>query len=135
MSNLASIQKLKYCGVNIGSCTCANVAIYQVDLISRKETSTNITTQYSDYRCEKHKLKGTTGKKIFKCNQLDQSLTLGVINRFLNSIIGKNISSSAHTAKELEVKYLKENGGVMCYQNYSKKWKFVYYNQIEAVMN
>jgi len=41
-----------------------------------------------------------------------------------------------HTARELRVKYVKPNsGGVMCFQEHSKKWKFVYYHQIESILS
>ena len=66
---------------------------------------------------------------------LGQSYSLTKINEFLHSLIGKNIVSKMHTARQLKVKYIKPNtGGIMCFQEHSKKWKFVYYNQIKDVL-
>lgn len=123
------LPKLHYCACKSGMTTCANVAAYRIKLQSKKNDSPDAETAYS-YRCEEHKTRGTTNKKVIESNPLDQSESLRTIFSFLRSLVGTTIQSKAHTAKELEVKYLKENAGVMCFQPITKKWKYVYYNQI-----
>ena len=133
MSNLANIQKLYYCDCGGKNSTCSEVATHQVKL-SKKDDSLLIPTKvWWEYRCDEHINKGTKSKRVYETSELDQSYTLQKVNAFLKSLIGKSIKSSMHTAKGLEVKYLKSNGGVMCYQPISKKWKFVYYEQIQSV--
>jgi len=128
MANLLNIKEhLKYCGNN-----CANIAIYKVNLVKRGISENSKIT--FGYRCENHKLKGSCDKKVLDYLPYNQSEKLNIINEFLKTLINKNIHSNFHTAKELKVKYLKENGGVMCFQEYSKKWKYVYYNQIDSVL-
>lgn len=130
-----NFQPLIYCKHKSGNTgTCANVATRQVKLCSRKEELSDVHLKYENsYRCEDHKISGTVGRKVFESLEFDQSFSLQKVNNFLNSIIGKTIKSKMHTAKGLEVKYKKENGGVMCFQPITKKWKFVYYNQITDV--
>ncbi len=120
---------LHYCTCKSVASTCSNIATYRVKLQSKKNDSPDAEIFYS-YRCEEHKHKGTTNKKVIESISLDQSDSLRKIFSFLRSLVGTTIQSKAHTAKELEVKYLKENGGVMCFQPITKKWKYVYYNQI-----
>ena len=135
MANLANVQPLKYCGCkSSNTSSCSNIATYQVTLRKRKEFDKNPMELQYDYRCEEHKNKGTTSKKIHEANEFDQGFSLQKINDFLKTLIGKNIHSKFHTARELRVKYLKENGGVMCFQEHSKKWKYVFYNQIDVVL-
>ena len=70
-----------------------------------------------------------------KSKPFDQSYILTKISQYLTTLIGKNIVSKMHTARQLRVKYIKPNtGGVMCFQEHSKKWKFVYYEQITEVL-
>jgi hypothetical protein len=137
MSNIANIQKLKYCDKKSGSsCKCANIATRQVKLKNKFENDSLNSHQEWQYRCEQHANTPTAGKVVFESKPLDQGYSLTKINRFLTSIIGKNIKSIAHTARELRVKYVKPNtGGVMCFQEHSKKWKFVYYQQISEVLS
>lgn len=134
MNNLAKIQKLNYCQCkHSNNGHCSSVATYQVKLRSRKNDHVTATTEWS-YRCEEHKNTGTNGRKIIEANPFDQSYALQKINEFLKSLIGRNIKSTYHSARWLEVKYLKNNGAVMCFQPITKKWKYVYYNQIESVL-
>lgn len=136
MSNLANIQKLHYCDCRSGyKTTCSNVATWQVRMCSKKEKDLEIhLKQIWEHRCDKHKTKSTASKIVYKADPFDQGYALQMINNFLKTIIGKRIHSKFHTARELEVKYLKPNGAVMCFQPITKKWKFVYYNQIESVL-
>ena len=136
MANLANIQKLHYCGKKLGNmCTCSNIATRQVKLRKKSEIDKITAEQEWQYRCEEHAKTPTVNKSVFESNEFDQSYALTKINIFLNSLIGKNIVSKAHTARQLNVRYVKLNtGGVMCYQEHSKQWKFVYYHQIESVL-
>ncbi len=135
-NNLANIQPLRYCQKRLGNTgTCSHVATYITDLCPKGEKESPIARQEQNYRCEEHKDSTTVSKEVYRVKEFDQSFTLHKINQFLKSIVGKNIKSSAHTARELEVKYLKDNGAVMCYQNHSKQWKYVYYHQIEEILN
>jgi len=137
MSNIANIQKIKYCDKKSGSsCKCANIATRQVKLKNKFENDSPTARQEWQYRCEEHATTPTVNKVVVESNPFDQGYSLTMINRFLTSIIGKNIKSNAHTARELRVKYVKPNtGGVMCFQEYSNKWKFVYYEQISEVLS
>ncbi len=125
------IPKLNYCNCNLSNTsTCSNLAKYKVKLHRRKEVG-DVHLQFDTaFRCEEHKLTGTTGKKVFESIPYEQEIALKQVNDYLKSLIGKMIKSKVHTAKQLEVKYLKDNGGIMCLQPITKKWKFVYYNQI-----
>lgn len=134
ISNLAKIQKLYYCQHGNKNSHCSNIATHQVRLRSKKDKSIIVMKSEWQYRCDNHKNTGTKTKRVYQIDDLDQSYTLKKINDFLISLIGKRIKSNAHTARELEVKYLKSNGGVMCYQSHSKKWKFVYYEQIQEIL-
>ena len=130
-----AFQRPKYCCHKIGNTgTCSKFATRQVKLCSRKEEldAVHLKVEWS-YRCEEHKQSGTVGRKVFESNEFDQSYAIQKVNEFLNSIIGKVIKCKVHTAKGLEVRYRKDNGGVMCFQPITKKWKYVYYNQITEV--
>ncbi|MHC0442350.1 hypothetical protein [Flavobacterium sp. 3-210] len=130
MADLANIKEhLKYCGNS-----CAHLAKYKITLEAKVLTPKSEKPKTA-YRCEDHKNKGTNGKKITNQVPFDQSEKLLKVNEFLQSLVGRNIHSRFHTARHLRVKYLKENGGVMCFQEHSKKWKYVYYNQIDSILN
>lgn len=135
MNNIANIQKLYYCQHGNKNSHCSNVATHQIKLRSKKDTNKIPTKARWETRCDEHKNTGTKRWSVYEINELDQDFELQRTNEFLKSLIGKRIKSSVHTARELEVKYLKSNGAVMCYQNHSKKWKFVYYEQIEEILN
>lgn len=61
----------------------------------------------------------------------NQSESLGNVNRFLNDLVGKDVFSKWHRNTHSFIgKYLKENGGIMCQNEHTKKWKFVYYHEI-----
>ncbi len=127
------LPKLKYCCHSVGQTgSCANVAKYHVKLCPRKDKPEAVKIS-SSYRCEEHKASGTTGKKVFETTPFDQTNELLEINNYLKSLIGKTIKSKVHTANGLEVKYIKDNGAIMCFQPITKKWKYVYYNQITEV--
>lgn len=128
--SLKNMTKLHYCNKKCSNtATCANIATRQVKLV---DSSEKVECQY---RCEKHATTPTVNKKVLEVNLFDQNHLLMEINKVLNTLIGKNIKSKMHTARELRVKYVKPNtGGVMCFQEHSKKWKFVYYNQIVSIL-
>lgn len=134
--NIANIQKLHYCCKKGGdTCKCANIATRQVKLKNKAERDSSTAKQEWQYRCEKHATTPTVNKVVVESNPIDQSYFLQKINQYLNSLIGKNIKSKMHTARQLRVKYVKPNtGGVMCFQEHSNKWKFVYYEQITEVL-
>lgn len=127
------MEKLQYCqsrSSNTGH--CAEIAAHTVTLITRNNKENG--EKRTERRCEKHKNKGTTKKCVIDSKTLDQSELYGQVNRFLNSLIGKNIVSSYHPVTyqyPFIGKYLKDNGGIMCYNDHTKKWKFVYYHQIQ----
>lgn len=136
MANIANIQKLSYCGCKLGNNSkCGNIATHSVKLCKRgiDVNGVILSTMY-DTRCEIHKEKGTVSMKVFEVKEYDQSCSIQMVNNFLKTLIGKLIKSSVHTARELEVKFIKDNCAVMCYQNNSKKWKFVYYDQIKQIV-
>ncbi len=135
--NIANIEKLYYCDKKTGNtCKCSNIATRQVKLKNKAEKDRITAQQEWQYRCEKHAATPTVNKVVVESNPFDQSYSLTKINRFLHSLIGKNIVSKVHTARQLIVKYVKPNsGGVMCFQEHSKKWKFVYYEQISEVLS
>lgn len=137
MSNIANIQKLHYCDKKSGNtCKCANIATRQVKLKNKAQKDNPTAQQEWQYRCEKHATTPTVNKVVVESNPFDQSYSLTMISKFLHSLIGKNIVSKMHTARQLRVKYVKPNtGGVMCFQEHSNKWKFVYYEQITEVMS
>lgn len=137
MPNIANIQKLHYCDKKSGNtCKCANIATRQVKLKNKAQKDSPTAQQEWQYRCEEHATTPTVNKVVVESNPFDQSYSLTMINRFLHSLIEKNIKSKMHTARQLRVKYIKPNtGGVMCFQEHSKKWKFVYYEQITEVLS
>jgi hypothetical protein len=134
--NLPNIQQLHYCQKKTGHTgTCSNIATRQVKLKTKKNKESPTAETEWQYRCEEHALTATSGKCVIESNLLDQSYALTKINEYLKTLIGKNIISKWHNVRELRVKYLKPNtGGVMCFEEYSKQWKFVYYNQITEVL-
>jgi hypothetical protein len=138
MSNLANIGvPLRYCGKNSGNfkATCSNIATWQVKLCHKNEKGKDFHLKVKyDYRCDEHKHSSTSDYMVFDTSPFDQGYALQKINDFLKSIIGKKIHSKFHTARELEVRYLKSNGGIMCFQPITKKWKYVYYNQIDSIL-
>lgn len=112
---------------------CSNIATQQVTLgFLNKDGEYRFEISH---RCDTHKHTGTVNGKVTDIVSIDQSNNLKKINNFLDSIIGKTIRSKVHTAKQLIVKYRKSNGGIMCLQPITKKWKYVYYNQIEEILN
>lgn len=132
---MEGLPKLKYCKCKSGNGSFSKIATHEVKLRSRKDDPESIPIKGElSYRCQLHSLKGTTGKRVFESIPFDQTLELQEVNDYLKSLIGKKIESRVHTAKELEVKYLKDNGGVMCLQPITKKWKFVYHDQISNVL-
>ena len=135
--NIAKIQKLNYCDKKSGNtCKCANIATRQVKLKNKADKDNLTATQEWQYRCEEHSTTPTVNKVVVDSSPLDQSYSLTKINKFLHSLIEKNIKSKMHTAIQFKVKYVKPNtGGVMCFQEHSKKWKFVYYDQISDVLS
>jgi len=127
---MEKLPKIHKCECNHGQLMkCANVAKYSVVLRTRSNEGEN-AQKVNSYRCENHKNKGTTNRKVIEQTPLNQDDNLKIVYSFLRSLVGKTISSSYHTAKELEVKYVKENCAVMCLQPITKKYKLVYYNQI-----
>lgn len=136
MTIIESLPKLHYCDKKLGdTCTCANIATRQISMKSKKDFNRLSADQEYGYRCEEHYNTGTVNKSVYQSLPFDQSFALTKISQFLNSIIGKNIVSKVHTAKSLKVKFIKPNtGGVMCFQEQSKQWKFVYYHQISEVI-
>lgn len=134
--NIANIQKLHYCGKKTGSsASCSNIATRQVTLKNRSERDSVTAKQKHDYRCKKHANTPTQGRVVVESRPFDQSYSLTMINEYLRALIDKNIVSRAHTARQLRVKYVKPNsGGVMCFQEHSEQWKFVYYEQISEVL-
>ena len=117
-------------------CKCAGIATRMVLLKSKALKDNPTSTLQLRYRCEEHAISSTAKKVVVESTPFDQSNKLVQINAYLHSLIGKNIRSNAHTAKELRVKYVKPNtGGVMCFQEHSNKWKFVYSEQITAVLD
>ncbi len=136
MSDIANIgATLKYCQTkhsNTGH--CAGVAAYNVVLISRKNDTNG--EKRNELRCEEHKGAGTNKKKVIECTPHEQQELVKKINAFLKSIVGKNIHATAHTAPQLRVKYVKElHCAVMCFQEHSNQWKYVYYHQIDQILN
>lgn len=136
MSNLAGVQKLNYCDKKTGNnCKCSNIATFSVILKNRDNKDSLTAQQEWSYRCGKHSKTSTANKVVVESNPLDQSFSITIINRFLRSIINKSIKSKKHTAKSLIVKYVKNDKcGVMCFNEQSKKWLFVYYEQITSII-
>lgn len=134
MSNLANIQKLHYCDKKSGNrCTCANIATRQIKT-KKKGDESSLNYKFG-YRCEEHANTSTVNSVVVESLPFDQSYSLTKISQYLTTLIGKNIVSKMHTARQLRVKYIKPNtGGIMCFQEHSKKWKFVYYEQITEVL-
>jgi hypothetical protein len=131
---MEGVPKLKYCDKRSGhSIGCAQVATFQIWLCGKGDNHVIKVHKVGGYRCDAHKNSSTVGRKVCEAHPFDQSYQLQKVNEFLRSLIGKMIQSKWHTAKELEVKYLKENGGVMCLQPITKKWKFVYCHEIKAI--
>jgi hypothetical protein len=127
-------QKLVYCDKNVSNtATCGKVATHQGYLSSKKDNSI-IASKAFCYRCDEHKDTGTVNRKPKDMRPFDQSYSLHMTTEYLKSLIGKSITSKWHRAdKELVVKMVKPNGGVMCQNPHTKKWKFVYAKQITLI--
>ncbi len=129
-----NLPKLKYCDTKLSDISgCGSLAAYKVKLASRKNES-ETTETVSAYRCEHHKGTGTNSKKVIELIPFDQFANIRQVNEFMRSIVGKEIVSKFHSANGLKVIYLKDNGGIMCQQPITKKWKFVYSHQITAIV-
>jgi hypothetical protein len=135
--NIANIQKLHYCDKkSSNTCTCSNLATRKIKLKNKSEKDNPLANEKWYYRCEEHALTPTSNKVVVDNVLFDQSQALMQTNQFLNTLIEKNIKSRVHTTKQLLVKYVKPNtGGVMCFQERSRKWKFVYYEQINEILD
>ena len=130
---METLPNIKYCcNKTSNSSHCSSPAKYKVLLVSRKNDSEKTM---ESFRCEDHKNSGTNGKKVSVLTAYNQDENLTKVFTFLRSLIGKKITAKVHTAKELEVLYVKETCGVMCLHPITKKYKFVYYNQITSVSN
>lgn len=136
MPNIANIPKIHYCQKRSGNTArCSELATTIVSLCSKHQHPETNDGMEKNHRCDEHAKTPTVGKRVFDSEPLDQSEEIKQMNNFLHSLIGKKIHSQAHTAKELIVKYVKPNGGVMCLQPITKKWKFVYYHQIVTIFD
>jgi hypothetical protein len=124
---------LKYCQCKTGTGHCSNIATFKVKLGPKKLTDK--PKFINAYRCTKHIDKGTVSKKVVEKAECNQVNDLEQINTYLRSLIGKKIRSRFHHNQVIEVKYLKDNGAVMGFQPVTKKWKYIYYNQITEVIN
>lgn len=123
----AHLPKVHYCNKKLGNTSrCSNYATHLSVL-------TNDVQEDEVYRCEEHKGSRTQNKRVIYSMPFDQRENIRKVDSFLKNLIGRTIKSSAHTAKELVVLYTKPNGGIMCQQPITKKYKFVYYNQIREV--
>lgn len=130
---IPKLPTLIYCRKKIGNhATCGKIATHCVTMQNKKENVIS-KRQINVHRCDAHIKSSTSTKQVVSTMPIDQSKELYSINKFLYTIIGKRISSTFHTAKYLTVKYVKENGGVMCFQEVTKKWKFVYFRQISII--
>jgi hypothetical protein len=136
MANIANLPKLHYCNKKCSNTAkCSGIATLQVCLKSKAPKDGAPESVLWEYRCDDHATTGTSSKVVSESRPFDQTKTLEIINKYLTSLIGRNIKSKAHTALMLRVKYIKfDKGGVMCFQEHSKKWKFVYYEQITQVL-
>lgn len=96
------LPKIHYCNKKSSNTSCcSNVATRRVKLIRKDEASAKV--EYA-YRCEEHAMTPTVNKKVIESSPFDQSLNLTNINQYLQSLIGKNIVSKVHTARQLRVK-------------------------------
>jgi hypothetical protein len=116
------------CNKTSNTSRCSSLATHQVELKSKKNETIS-----TSFRCDAHKQTGTNGKTVVGAVPFDQQEKVNTVFAYLRTLVGRRIKSSWHSAKELEVKYLKDNCGVMCFQPITKKWKYVYYNQITSV--
>lgn len=134
--NLANIQKLYYCDKLSNNCSCGNIATRQIKMVNKrwKNNPDSCPTKIMGYRCEEHSFKPTVNYFVGESNELDQEYAFTKINQFLKSLINKKIISTHHGKRPLIVKYLGKNCGIMCLNEFTKKWKFVYYNQIKQVL-
>lgn len=135
MSNIANLPKLYYCGKKTGFGTCSNLAAFKVNLVKRKDKQNSSAKIKQDYRCKEHKTTKTANLLVIDSIIFNQDDNLTEVNKFLHTLINKNIVSKVHTAKMLRVKYVKfDKAGVMCFQEHPKQWKFVYYDQITKIL-
>ncbi len=124
---MKKLPNIKYCQKNKSNhSSCSHLATQIVTLVSE-------VSQRIEYRCDSCK-GGTTKMKVQSIEPFNQDENIRAVNSFLRLLIGKSIKSKAHTAKALQVQYMKDNCGVMCFQPITKKYKYVYYNQITAIL-
>ena len=118
-------RKLQYCDKKMGNnsrCSSLATNICELEFTDKKKTS---------YRCDIHKVTGTVHGTINKetTKPFKQQQAIDEVNSFLKSLIGVKFYSKIHRC-EIEGKYIKDNGGLMCISNFGK-WKFVYHHQID----
>ena len=120
-------MKLIYCDKKCSNnATCSNIAKYKVELCGK-----DVTRSRAGYRCEEHRLTTTVNCHVNRDNiaAIDQNRTHYEVNNFLRGYIGKPVPNKLHN--NVIGKYVKDNGGIMCFNEKTKKWKYVYYHQIK----
>ena len=135
--NIANLPILYYCDKKTGhSCKCSGIATRRIRLKNRHEKDMPNAVSEWGYRCEEHAITPTAKRVVVESIPYNQWHIVTEINLFLSILVGKNIQSKIHRYQHLRVKYVKPNtGGVMCFQEKTNKWKFVYYNQISTVLS
>lgn len=123
------VIKLRYCDKKMSNiCKCSKIATLQVVMVNSKNPEGKKTY---GYRCEEHAKDSTKNWEISRSYPLDQAHGLAEVNKYLRMFLGEYIIPKRYKQKLL-VKYIKPGtGGVMCYNESTKKYKFIYYDQIE----
>lgn len=137
MANILKLEvELKRCSNKTGNnSTCPELAQSVSYLHKRGVVPAPTSTDYiHQYRCIEHSWSSTAKRVVFGTFPYNQADIKAKVDAFLRTLIGQRIVSSAHTARELRVKYVKDHCGVMCYQEHSHQWKFVYYHQITEIL-
>lgn len=123
------VIKLKYCDKKSGNSShCSKLATFQCKKQSKDNPNGDIKFCF---RCEEHKNSSTANQKIIDSIPFEQEEKLKKVFLYLNSLIGKEVFSSWHRNNYGFIgKYLKPNGGIMCQNDKTKKYKFIYYHEI-----
>jgi hypothetical protein len=128
---MGEIKPPIYCSKVTGNkAKCACFATHVIQLANKKDHNSCV----KKYRCDKHRDSSTVHKTVLSSIKIDQSELINNLKSYLNTLVGKKIKSSHHRAeKMLVVQYSVNNGAVMCLNPYTRKWKLVYYSQIELL--
>ena len=122
-------MNILYCDKKLSNTgTCVHLATYKSKFITKKNKDNGQITTH--HRCDQHKTTSTVHTIWLSSEPITQYFEIDNIITTLKTYIGKEITSSWHRNKyPLIGKFIKDCG-IMCLEDKTKKWVYVYYHQI-----